>query len=376
MTTHSKTSPKNYTVYWAKHVHFSKVKTEGYVGITSNSLEDRKKSHFKEARSSNRPNVHFHNVLKKYDNLIVWEVLHENLSEKEALDKEAEYRPSVNIGWNSDRGGVKAISAEWYADEKNKNEHRLRTSVATKARIAEKDTPEARSERAKNVWDKDGYRESREGLLSGDKNPQFGKFGQEHPAAGHKKTDAGRQAISRAQKGRTVSEETKRKLSATRVAMFATQKAERLAKLDEQRKQRKLQRSQDKSDGKFKGEAAGPSKISDKQRAEICKLRIAGKTYRTIAEKYPIKLTGVRAVCKDWGPDNGYPFEAKIGKSDRKKTISPETKTAICKEYSEGISATKLAAKYSLSFQMVYTYLAEWGPNHNIPYKNRDQVDE
>jgi uncharacterized protein (DUF433 family) len=371
MNLNTKPSPKSYTVYWAKHAHFSKVKTEGYVGITSNSLDDRKKSHFKEARSSNRPNGHFHNVLKKYDNLIIWEILHENLSEKEALDKEAEYRPSVNIGWNSDRGGVKAISAEWYANEKNKEEHRLRTSAATKARIAEKDTSESRSERAKAVWENDGYRESREGLVSGDKNPQFGKFGEDHPAAGHKKTEAGRQAISKANKGKVVSEETKQKMSATRIAMFAPQKAERLAKLDKQRKQRKRQRAQDKIDGKFKGEAARPSKISDKQRAEICKRRMAGETYRTIAEKYPIKLTGVRAVCKDWGPNNGYPFEAKIGKSDRKKVVSPETKTAICKEYSEGISVTSLAADYNLSFQMIYTYLAEWGPNHNIPYKKQ-----
>ena len=98
---------------------------------------------------------------------------------------------------------------------------------------------------------------------------------------------------------------------------------------------------------------------------------MAGETYRTIAEKYPIKLTGVRAVCTDWGPNNGYPFEAKIGKSDRKKVVSPETKTAICKEYSEGISVTSLAADYNLSFQMIYTYLAEWGPNHNIPYKKQ-----
>ena len=51
-----------------------------------------------------------------------------------------------------------------------------------------------------------------------------------------------------------------------------------------------------------------------------------------------------------------------------KKVTSPEIKTAICKEYSEGVSAMNLAKKYDVTFQMVYTYLADWGPKNDIPY--------
>ena len=359
---------KKYTVYWAKHSHHSNPNTDGYVGQTSTSLIDRKKSHYKTAKSSNRPNVHFHNVLKKYKENIVWIILHEGLSEEEALSKEAEYRPNLNMGWNTDRGGVKAISSEWYQDKKNKTVHSLKTAEATKLGIAEKDTPEARAQRAKAVWDSEGYRVSREGLSSGKNNPQFGKFGTNHPAAGHTKTDAGRKAISAAQKGRFVSQETRDKLSATRIAMFAGQKAKRLTKLEKQKQARKVQRAKDKAAGKFRGETARNSKITDQQRVAICEGRKKGETYKAIAKNYPITLTGVRAICQQWGPENGYPFEKQIGKSDLKKVTSPEVKTAICKEYSEGISAMKLATKYDVTFQTVYAFLADWGPKNNIPY--------
>jgi len=344
------------------------------VGITSSSLSERKKSHYKTAKSSNRLNVHFHNVLKKYQEKIVWVILHEGLSEEEALAKESEYRPNINIGWNSDRGGIKAVSPQWYEDSKNKATHSLKTSEATKLRIAEKDTPEARAQRAKVVWARDGYRESREGLLSGENNPQFGKFGTSHPAAGHKKTEAGRKAISEANKGKIISKETRKRMSSTRIAMFADQKALRTRNLEEQRQAKKHQRAKDKAEGKFKGEAAGPSKVTDQQRKKICQARQNGETYKAIASKYPITLTGVRAICTEWGPENGYPFEKKIGKSDLKKVISPADKTAICEEYSQGISAMELATKYEISFQTVYTFLAEWGPDHNIPYVKQKSI--
>ena len=364
----NKSKSNTYIIYWAKHSYHFDPSSEGYVGLTSKSLSDRKTAHFKTAKSSTRTSVHFHNVLKKYQDSVLWIVLHDNLSEEEAYLKEAEYRPEIKIGWNSDRGGLRAVSPEWYNDPTNKKAHSLKTSKATKQKIAEKDTPEARALRAKEIWNKDGYRESREGLMAGVNNPQFGKFGVNHPGFGHIKTEAGRKSISKSQRGKVVSQETRDKLAATRVAMFADQKAARLERLKRERQNKREQQAKDKVDGKFKGEAARASKVTDLQRSEICQRRQNGEPYKAIADKYPISLTGVRAICLDWGPINGYPFERKIGKSDLKKVISSEDKTAICKEYSEGISAQKLATKFGVSFQTVYNFLANWGPKHDIPY--------
>ena len=116
--------------------------------------------------------------------------------------------------------------AYWYEDETNKIKHQEQTSIATKEGIAEKDSTEARSKRAKEAWEQDGYRESREGLFAGENNPQYGKFGADHPAYGHRHTDETKEKIANALKGRIVSQETKEKLSQTRIRIMAPQKAE------------------------------------------------------------------------------------------------------------------------------------------------------
>jgi Mor family transcriptional regulator len=128
----------------------------------------------------------------------------------------------------------------------------------------------------------------------------------------------------------------------------------------------------DRETGKFQGQNARASKFTDAERATICKRRIDGETYARIGKTYCKGVSTIKNICQNWGPKNNYPFETKIGKSDLKKVTSSEIKTAICKEYSEGVSALKLATKYELSFQTVYTFLADWGPKNNIPYiKNK-----
>lgn len=306
-------------VYWARLSASVDIYNEGYVGISSNSLQERKKSHYKAARSSKSENLHFHNALNKYGDEVVWSVIHSGLSSDEAFELEAKYRPKINIGWNSDKGGVSAISSEWYENEDNREKHKQRTSEATKLKIAEKDTPEARSQRARNVWKNSEYRESRKGEIAGEKNPNYGKYGLEHPAAGHVKTKAGRKSISEANRARVVSKETREKISKTRIAMFAEQKKARLAREAEDRERKRLKREQDRLAGAFRGEKARSSKISNQQRVEICKRRAAGETYNEISKDYPLTLTGVRAVCQTWGPENGYSFENIIGKPKLKK---------------------------------------------------------
>ena len=306
---------KSYLVYWAHLKKHKDIYNEGYVGITHLSLDERIAGHIK---SSKIHTHHFGNAIKKYNDQIVWSVIHENLSEKQALKFENQYRPNVGIGWNSIKGGDLGVKSDWYEDEANKTKHQEQTSIATKEAIAEKDSTEARSQRAKDVWDKEGYRESREGLFAGENNPQYGKFGSDHPAYGNKHTDETKEKISQAHRGKIVSIESRKKLSETRIKMFAAQKAETKKRNERIRLEKKAARKINIELGVYKGENAGPSKISDKDRKDICLRRYKGESYKQISNDYPLGLTGIKAVCETWGPRNGFPFKKIIAKRSSK----------------------------------------------------------
>ena len=546
-----------YIIYWAKLESHDDPWRQGYIGYSGNTLDERKRSHYKKAKSNKQRNVHFHNALERYKEKVEWSIIEQNLTKDEALVLEEKYRPRINMGWNTDKGGVEAVSSEWYENIENKEAHRQRTSEATKKKIAEKDTPEARSKRAKAVWSDPEYKKLRAGEISGENNPAFGLFGKDHPAAGHTKTEAGKKAISNAHKGKKISDAQKKAISKARsksigvydkdretmynrrmagdsvhkIALdypistssvdrnirnwwrknklpkppkynakssqrtmldhltkklqkskdqifrdkIASQKKaatilnqmklilkkknqfhkneiQRLGRILTQSKRNHLNKLKvstethrnhskkirlfkkdlnnltkrlvqskdqifrdkvasqkkavshynqirlfilkkikihknelkyfnhalnqtkhiiDRETGKFQGENARASKFTDSERAIICRRRDNGETYSKIGKSYGRGVTTIKNICQTWGPKNGYPYEPKIGKSDLKKVTSPEVKTAICKDYSKGVSAMKLATKYNVSFQMVYTYLADWGPKNNIPYKKQ-----
>ena len=215
--------------------------SEGYVGISQNSLDERKRSHYKTANSNARRNNHFHNALIKYGDDVVWGLLHDDLTKEDALYLEDDYRPDINVGWNTDKGGVEAVSPEWYADEANKEKHRQATAEATRRRIAEVDSPEARAARAREVWADDEYRKSREGMFAGENNPQYGKFGADHPGYGHTKTPEGRAAISAALIGRYVSPETRSKIAEAKSNVTDEVRAEMYARRTSGEQQKRLQ---------------------------------------------------------------------------------------------------------------------------------------
>lgn len=132
-------------IYWIREKEHTDIYTQGYVGITKLSLEERIRSHKKNKKQSIVARK-----LRKYNNLvcsIIKEV--ENLDE--ALAFEAKLRPTQNIGWNLQRGGELGVEPEWYLIQENKIKHSMKTSEATKRGIAIKDTTEARSKRAKDI---------------------------------------------------------------------------------------------------------------------------------------------------------------------------------------------------------------------------------
>jgi predicted GIY-YIG superfamily endonuclease len=87
-----------YSVYWIKYPQHINPKTEGYIGITSQSIQKRFTEH-----KSNTKNRLLANRCKKENVELV--CLHENLSKEQARQIEEEYRPVENVGWNINKGG-------------------------------------------------------------------------------------------------------------------------------------------------------------------------------------------------------------------------------------------------------------------------------
>lgn len=154
-----------YCVYWIRLEEHTDISTQGYIGITSNFVE-RIRAHKKNKRVS-----HLTNAIKKYGwkNLVI-DILWADLTQQQALKFEANLRPSQNIGWNSQQGGLLGVEKEWYQIEENRIKHSKATSKATKDGIASKDTTEARSFRAKENWktNKEAYKD----ICKGSKNPR------------------------------------------------------------------------------------------------------------------------------------------------------------------------------------------------------------
>lgn len=157
-----------YCIYWIHLPEYTFDKgdelTHGYIGLTCN-YKERMKSHKKK-----KSKTHLTDAIKKYgwDNLNKV-IMYENLSFRDALYIEHILRPGSNIGWNIQMGGVIGVEKEWYDIPKNRKRHKINTSLATKIGIAEKDTFEKRSERAKlsRLNNKESYKKVPVGSRNG-----------------------------------------------------------------------------------------------------------------------------------------------------------------------------------------------------------------
>jgi hypothetical protein len=87
-----------YKIYWIKYPEYSDPLKEGYIGLTSQTIEKRFMDH-----KSNKKNKLLANRCKKENVEII--CLQENLTEDQAKLIEENYRPTENIGWNINKGG-------------------------------------------------------------------------------------------------------------------------------------------------------------------------------------------------------------------------------------------------------------------------------
>jgi len=154
-----------YCVYWISKNKNEDVMTNGYIGITKD-LHERIRSHRRNKKVTK---------LTSFLKSISWEacyveILDMNLSQKDACDLERYYRPQENIGLNHQRGGELGVNPEWYLISENKQQHSEATSKGTVKGILEKDSIEARRERAikSRINNADSYK----GIAAGSKNPK------------------------------------------------------------------------------------------------------------------------------------------------------------------------------------------------------------
>ena len=122
-----------YSLYWIKTEEHTNPTEEGYIGITSQSVEKRFLDH-----RYNTKNKHLKNRCRMKNVHVV--CLHERLSREEAVLYEFFYRPLENIGWNINRGGDIPPSRSGKVSPKSllKGEHRTEKQKEGSKKRAEK----------------------------------------------------------------------------------------------------------------------------------------------------------------------------------------------------------------------------------------------
>jgi len=149
-------------VYWIHLPEHTDMFTEGYIGFTSKTVEERYKGHLKESRSSRCPNYPIYNNIKKYgDKLIVSTIVEADTDY--CLYIEEKLRPDFKIGWNLQIGGNKGGYGRIMSPEARKKisdhvksrvvseETRKRMSIAFTGRVMPKDYCIRMSESKKGI---------------------------------------------------------------------------------------------------------------------------------------------------------------------------------------------------------------------------------
>ncbi len=93
-----------FKVYWIHRKSHSDIETEGYVGITRETVESRFQRHLRQSKSGQHLNRHLSSALKKYEDIVLTTIC---ICDKDyALLMENKLRPTKNIGWNIAVGGI------------------------------------------------------------------------------------------------------------------------------------------------------------------------------------------------------------------------------------------------------------------------------
>lgn len=141
-------------VYWIRHKDHTDITTQGYVGITSETVKIRYRAHCRTAFSENvseEKRKHVHRAMRKYKDDIVLETICE-CTTAYAVDLENRLRPSRNIGWNIAIGGSPPPEAHVQTEYQRSVVAKLRKGIPpssdtiSKARITNKTRERSKEE--------------------------------------------------------------------------------------------------------------------------------------------------------------------------------------------------------------------------------------
>ena len=121
-------------VYWIKIPLHTDIRTEGYVGVTTN-MKKRWREHINKVNNKSHSNQYLSNVFSKHSD-IYYEIIFQGPLEG-CYQIEEYYRHSINIGWNLRRGGEHSSGM---AGKKHSKESRKRMCASQNLRHA---SPEA-----------------------------------------------------------------------------------------------------------------------------------------------------------------------------------------------------------------------------------------
>jgi hypothetical protein len=196
-----------------------------YVGMTATTIERRLQQHFTGAKRGKQYPVY--DWLRKQEKELVQIVCLEACEELEDLE-------NLEISWvsklrseghrllNLTEGGKGPRGHKWTEEQRAAHRERMlevnnRPEKKLAPRNQKKGVP-IHSQEQKELWSK-----QRTGTITGDKNPNYGKFGPEHPAYGRTLSEETKERLSEQRKGeknpnygRKLSEETRKKMSEVR----------------------------------------------------------------------------------------------------------------------------------------------------------------
>lgn len=180
-----------------------------YVGQTTGSLKNRR--YFHEYDSMKGSTLLFHRALRKYGfESFDWQVIDQAETEQELNDKEKywiQFYKSFDpqFGYNLTMGGQNGSCPN--------EETKRKMSSALKGRIFTIEWKNKISDSMRGRTIPENVRKKISNSLSGQNHPMYGKRGKDSPLYGRKYSAERCKNIALGQKGRHLSEETKRKIS-------------------------------------------------------------------------------------------------------------------------------------------------------------------
>lgn len=106
-------------VYWIHLPEHTDITTEGYVGITSKTVEERFSRHLKDSKRPSKNHITLYKAINKYnDSIVVTTILESSIEYARFIENNL--RPNARTGWNIVPGGAVSPSTAFTQETRNK----------------------------------------------------------------------------------------------------------------------------------------------------------------------------------------------------------------------------------------------------------------